>query len=459
VSAAIGTSRFAVVGGGISGLTAAYRLRQRFPDAQILLFERENRLGGQLHTLDFAGGPTDVGAEAFVGRRPEVPALLAELDLTDQLVTPAGRRPLIYADGALHPLPTPTLMGIPASPEPLRGLVDDTTLARIAAEPRRPLVWAPGGDVAVAELVADRFGEQVVRRSVDPLLGGVYAGLAGTIGVRAALPGLAAALDRGASSLTAAVEQAMPPPSTDPVFGGIRDGYRMLVDALRRAAAPDECLGVTVDHLIDHVAGRWSLAAGGRRYDELDAVVVAAGVRWAESLFREVAPQMGRQLHRIETASPVLVVLAVQDPTVLPDNSGVLVATGESLRVKAFTLSSRKWPHLESRRLVRASFGRYGDDGHRWWTDEQLIAAAVEDLAHVLGRHGLDIPVEATEAVVQRWPAALPQYAPGHAAVVAEIRSAATGLPGIVLTGNYLDGVGVPACIAAATAAVKLLPR
>src|SRR5690606_13005541 len=98
----------------------------------------------------------DLGAEAFVGRRPEVPELLRELGLAAQLVTPAGLRPLIWSQGRTHPLPEKTLMGIPSGPESVRGLVDTETLARIAAEADRPLSWEPGSDTDVYRLVADR---------------------------------------------------------------------------------------------------------------------------------------------------------------------------------------------------------------------------------------------------------------------------------------------------------------
>ena len=205
-----GSRSYCVVGGGISGLTAAYRIRLVAGDeASITLFDPADRLGGVLRTEQVGGVPMDVGAEAFVVRRPEVPALLAELGLADRQLGTTGARPLIYSQDRLHPLPPGTLNGIPSSADSMTGLVDDATLAHIAAESKRPLRWQPGGDPAVAGLVADRFGEQVVARSVDPMLGGVYAGSAATIGLRSAAPTLAAGLDAGATSLTNAVRQAL----------------------------------------------------------------------------------------------------------------------------------------------------------------------------------------------------------------------------------------------------------
>ena len=132
---------YCVVGGGISGLTAAYRLRAATADATITLFDPGDRLGGVLRTELVAGRPTDLGAEAFLLRRPEMPALLAELGLSGRQLATTGARPLIYSQQQLHPLPSGTVVGIPSSATSLAGLVDDATVARITAEPARPLRW------------------------------------------------------------------------------------------------------------------------------------------------------------------------------------------------------------------------------------------------------------------------------------------------------------------------------
>lgn len=440
--------RIAVIGGGISGLVAAYRLRQRLGDsADIVVVEQAARLGGVLHTGELAGEPLDLGAEAFVERRPEVLELMGELGLDDQLVRPAGKRPLVWAQGTAHALPGRTLMGIPSDAESLRGLVDEATLAQVAAEPQRPLHWEPGSDTDVHSLVADRFGRQVVERSVDPLLGGVYAGTSASIGVRAALPTLAAALDRGARSLTDAVRDALPPPSTAPVFGGLRDGYGALLRALVEASGA---------RLITTLAAtRVAAAPGGWVVDPLglvDGVVLATPAPVTARLLHYVAPVAAAAAAGIELSSSALVAMALPRETGLPDNSGILVATGEPLRAKAFTLSSRKWPHLGARdvALVRASFGRFGDEAPLSWSDDDLVAAAVADLTTVTGAE-----ITPIQSVVQRWPGGLPQYAPGHTDRIATIESAIAPLEGLAVAGAYLHGVGVPACVASGTAAAE----
>ncbi|WP_280419510.1 protoporphyrinogen oxidase [Nocardia carnea] len=440
--------RIAVVGGGISGLVAAYRLRQALgAAADLTVVEGRDRLGGVLRTGSVGGEPVDLGAEAFVGRRPEVPALLRELGIADQLVHPAGLRPLVWAGGRTHPLPQRTLMGIPSGPDSVAGLLDPETVARIADEPTRPFRWRPGADTDVYSLVADRFGAQTVARSVDPLLGGVYAGTARSIGLRAALPALAAALDRGATSLTAAVSELLPPPSDAPVFGALRDGYGALLRALADRTAATTIRGTGVDAL-HRVPGGWRVDPVG----EFDAVVLATPAPVTARLLAEVAPRSARAAAGIELSSSALVVLELPKETALPQNSGVLVATGEPLRAKAFTLSSRKWPHLAARdtAVVRVSFGRFGDDTTTALSDTELVAAATADLATVTGA-----AITPNSAVVQRWPGGLAQYAPGHTERVAEIEAGLAGLDDLTVTGAYLNGVGVPACVASATAAAR----
>lgn len=442
-------ARYCVVGGGISGLVAAYRLRVAAgPDAVITVLDPADRLGGILRTERIGGQAIDVGAEAFVARRPEVPALLGELGLSGRQITTTGARPLIYSEGRLHQLPKDTVNGIPSRPSALSGLVDDATVRWMLDEPRRPLSWRHGADPSVAELVGERFGEQVVVRSVDPLLAGVYAGSAATIGLRAAAPTIAAALDNGARSLTEAVVAALPPPRAGSVFGAIDGGYQVLLDELVRRSglqwAQVTARGVhpvrSGWEVVDDEGGRWPA----------DAVVLAVPAPRLPALLTDLAPHSADIAGRIPVASAAVVALALPGGTPLPEQSGVLVAGRGPLHTKAVTLSSRKWGRRGSAEMVRLSYGRFGDDLARSTGDDELLTWAEEDLATLFG-----ISVEPVDSRVVRWIDAMPQYGPGHADRVAALRA---GLPpGLAVAGAYLDGIGVPACVASATRAVAAL--
>ena len=440
------TASYCVVGGGISGLTAAYRLRRAVgDDATITVFDPADRLGGVLRTEQVGGQPLDIGAEAFVARRPEVPALLAELGMAGRRIETTGVRPLIYSGGRLHPLPAGTVNGVPSTAASMAGLVDEQTVHRMAGEPSRPMRWRPGSDVSVADVVGDRFGPQVVARSVDPMLAGVYAGSATTIGMRAAVPTVTAALDRGAPSLTDAVRAALPPSTAGPVFGAIEGGYQVLLNALV-ARSGLRWQGTAVHDLARDGAG-WSLRDDEGAQWHADAVILALPAPRLVRLVAAVAPRTAAVADRITTASSVVLALAVPGGTPLPQNSGVLVAGGERLHAKAVTLSTRKWGARGNAELVRLSFGRFGDTIARDTSDDTLLAWSLQDLADVFG-----FDVEPVDVRVHRWLHAMPQYGPGHAQLVAELRA---GLPpGLAVAGSYLDGIGVPACIAAAGRAV-----
>lgn len=491
--------RVAVVGAGVAGLAAAHRLRVLLgPGATITLLEQRDRIGGVLRTVDLAGVPYDVGAEAFLARRPEVPALLDELGLADRLVHPGGAHASIRAAGRTVPLPGGTVLGVPTSAARLAGVLSPGGLAAVAAEPARQLAWTPGSDVALGALLRARFGDELADRLVDPLLGGVYAGRVDALGLRPTMPALAAALDAGAPSLTAAADIATGPATgpaaggptgpvvggatadtvsrapqhgesgdsahrdrisgtPTPVFGALRGGYRVLLDALADAARPDVRLGTTVRGIERSAAG-WLLVLGPANAPEAleaDAVVLAVPAPAVARLLGPIAPAAAAAAAGVELASSVVVAMAFQGrdvPTL--STSGALIAAGEPLAIKGVTHSTTKWPHLHGDGLVRmrASLGRFGEAAALQTDDATLIAQVRADLATLDGITAVPVAVH-----VQRWGGGLPQYAVGHVARIAALEG---GLPdGVAVAGAALHGVGVPACIATGRAAADRVAR
>lgn len=446
------TPRVAVLGGGISGLTAAYRLRTLLGDSAVIeVFERSSTLGGTLHSVAVDGHPVDVGAEAFLVRRPEATALVGELGLSELLVHPGELGPSILSGGLLRSVARPTLMGIPAEPETVAHLADEGDLRLMADEPARPLRWVPGQDVSIGALVGARFGRSVVDRSVDPMLSGVYSARADDLGLRSVLPALANRLDAGAPSLTAAVADALGAATgSGPVFGALRGGYRMLVDELARQSGADVHTDTVVAD-VRRAGSRWSVDGAG-----FDGVVCALPAPVAGKVFATV-DEVSTPLSAVELSGSVVVAMAFDRAVPLPQLSGVLVAGDETVvRAKAFTFSTRKWNHLTAEvSIVRASYGRYGAPVSEV-TDAQLMEWATADLGTVVTTAGGDggevIP---RDAVVQRWTGGIPRYAPGHADVVGALERGRPG--GLVLAGAAYSGVGVPACIGRADAAARLL--
>ncbi|WP_412539707.1 protoporphyrinogen oxidase [Longispora sp. K20-0274] len=453
-----------IVGGGVAGLTAAYRLRRRAPEIRITVVDQAPELGGKLRPATLADLPVEAGAEAFLSRDPTVPHLAAELGL--QVVHPSGAPAAIALKGRLHPIPAGTLVGVPGDLAALEGL------ARVTPEPagHGPLL-APGADISVGELVRARFGAEVVDRLVDPMLGGVYAGRADQLSLAATLPTLAAAARR-CDTLVGAVRLALgtsagpatglaagaggPSGAARPVFGTIMGGMTALVQALAKASGAELRLGLPVRELARTATG-WRLVIGPTRSPEVieaDGVILALPARPAARLLHEYCPAAADEIGVLDYASVALVSLAFPGIE-MPEMSGFLVPASEGYATKAVTFIDRKWPHLAAPdlSLVRASLGRYGDERVLQRPDGELVDLVRGELADLLGRE-LPVPVD---AYVRRWGGALPQYTPGHLDRVRRARAALDGDPTIALAGAGYDGVGIPACVRSGTAAAERL--
>ena len=443
------TERFAVVGGGIAGLAAAWELAARRPGAEITVFE-PGALGGKLRTSPFAGRMVDEGADAFLARVPEGRDLCAELGLDAGLVSPATGGVYVAAGPQLHRLPEGLVLGVPVDGAQLEGspLVGPDAAARVAAEPDRPgQPLGPDDDPSVGELIRARMGDDVLEHLVDPLIGGINAGDTDRLSLRAAAPQLAAAAERS-GSLVEGLRSAPPtgPPGA-PVFWALPGGMTALVDAL--VAALHDAGVAFVGEAVDDVR---SLGT--------DGVVVATPAPAAASLVGAAgAADAAGILAGIEHSSPVLLTLALPAASVRHalDASGLLVPRTEGRLLTACSFASTKWAHLgdadPSTVVLRASAGRTGDDRAIGLDDDALLAGLLADLDDLLGLDG-----DPVEVRISRWRHGFPQYAPGHLGRIAAVEAdLAANLPRVRVAGASLHGIGIPACIRSGRAAAASL--
>lgn len=409
----------------------------------------------------------DEGAESMLARRPEGLDLVRDLGRSGDLVNPGTTSSAILSRGALRPIPSGQVMGVPSDLKALAAahVLSPSGLARVPLDlvlPETPR----GGDVSVADYIGARLGGEVVDRLVEPLLGGVYAGRAERLSFESTLPAVAAAA-RSHRSLIHAVQgiRDAAPKNPGPVFATLPDGLGTLphlVAADITEAGGTVRTGATVRGLRRRENG-WRLTVGPARDPEhldADAVVVAVPAAPASRLLEPDVPAAARELGGIEYASMAIITLAYRATAFprLPEGSGYLVPNVESdtarggRGVKAVTFSSLKWPHLRERDpgvvAVRCSIGRYGEEHTLQRTDEELIATAMAELAATCGV--TELPAESR---VTRWGGGLPQYNVGHADRVAKVRAAVAGAPGLAVAGAAYDGLGIPACIASARAA------
>ncbi|WOT33499.1 protoporphyrinogen oxidase [Streptomyces coeruleorubidus] len=458
VQARAGTGQVVVIGAGIAGLAAAHRLLER--GARVTVLEASDRVGGKLLPGEIAGARVDLGAESMLARRPEAVALAREVGLADRLQPPATATASIWTRGALRPMPKGHVMGVPGTAAALSGVLSDEGLARIDRDAELPRTEV-GDDVAVGEYVAARLGREVVDRLVEPLLGGVYAGDAYRISMRSAVPQLFQAA-RSHTSLTEGVREiqakAAAGRQTGPVFMGIQGGVGTLPLAVAesvRARGGEILTGTPVTELSHSAAdgGGWRVVTGGRVL-QADAVVLAVPAPAAARLLRTESPEAAAELGGVEYASMALVTLAYRRAeTALPAGSGFLVPPVDGRTIKASTFASQKWGWIADENpdlvVLRTSVGRYGETEILQRDDDGLVAVSRHDLKAATG---LDATPVATR--VTRWDDGLPQYPVGHHTRVARIREHVAKLRGLAVCGAPYDGVGIPACIASAYAAV-----
>lgn len=434
--------RVVVVGAGLTGLATAWHLRD---DAEVTLLEASDRAGGEIATIDFAGAPLDVGADAFLARQPEAERLARAAGFgNDDLVAPASRQVQLWVRGRLRPLPGATVLGVPGELVALARsrVLPPVALARAAAEPllpRRHVV----GDRSVGDLVGERFGRSVVDLLVEPLLAGVYAGRADRLSVAATAPAVWDASRRHRSLLAGLARQRAAADAAGPVFLTVRGGLGRLVDRLADGLGTRLRTGVSVLALDrDRVGWTVETTDGMLRADQ---IVLAVPAPAAAELLAPVVPDAARELLAIRYASVAVVALAY-DPSAaraVPAGSGMLVPRSEGRLVKAATWTSRKWPHHAGRDafVLRASVGRVGEPAPLD-LDDVTLATRVD--AEIRWATGITAP--ASEHLVVRWPDALPQYDVGHLQRVDRIRAAlAAAPPGLHVGGAALDGVGLAA--------------
>lgn len=453
------TGHVVVVGAGVAGLAAAHRLLGR--GARVTVLEASERVGGKLLPGEIAGVRVDLGAESMLARRPEAVDLAREAGLGEQLRTPATATASIWTRGALRPMPKGHVMGVPGTAAALAGVLSDEGLARIEHEAGLPRTEF-GDDVAVGEYVAARLGREVVDRLVEPLLGGVYAGDAYRISMRSAVPQLFQAA-RTHDSLTGAVRdiqaRAAAQQQTGPVFMGIEGGVGRLplaVAASVRARGGEILTGTPVTGLRREASGGWRVTTGERAL-HADAVVVAVPAPAAAALLRAESPAAAAELGAVEYASMALITLAYRRADIaLPEGSGFLVPPVDGHTIKASTFASQKWGWIAEEDpdvvVLRTSVGRHRETEILQREDAGLVALSRHDLHEATGLDAVPLRTRVT-----RWTDGLPQYPVGHHARVARIREHVAKLPGLAVCGAQYDGVGIPACIASAYAAVDQL--
>ena len=455
--------RIAIIGAGISGLTAAFALEEhrRAGAVEYTLYESSPHLGGVLRTEHIQDCIVEAGPDSFITEKPWAADLCRTLGLGDQLIgsNDADRKTYILVRGRLIPMPDGLMFLVPTKilPTALSPLFSWTTKLRMARELLHP-PRAAEADESVASLVERHYGTEMVDRLADPLLSGVYGGEAASLSLRAVLPRFAE-MERTHGSLGRAMLAArkkMPrsaSKSAPPLFTSLKNGMQQLVETLVPRLNPSSLITNAAVQSIQPEAGGWRVSAG-LKSDHVDAVILAVPTHAAAQLLSGCCPDLSAELAAINYSSSITVGLAYDREVrqSLPPGFGFLVPRSEGKRLLAATFVHNKFPHRAPNdcALLRCFFA--GTIAENIWqlSDEAIIAAVRNELQQILG-----LQSEPLFARVYKWKSAMAQYGVGHLERLDRIERLRQQLPKLALAGNGYRGIGVPDCIRSGQEAVK----
>jgi oxygen-dependent protoporphyrinogen oxidase len=434
----------AIVGGGISGLAAAYELQRR--GLRVCVLEASARAGGVICTERFDGWVVDGGPDSILVQKPAAVALCRELGIADRLVsTLPPRTAYILREDRLHRIAEGSFLGFPLE---ARSLARSSVFSiggrlRMACElfmPRR------GGDEdeSIGTFVRRRFGNEAVDYLAEPLLAGIHAGDVDRLSTQALFPRLLEA-ERQSGSVLRAFRAMRAKPSPQGAFVSFPGGTRELVDALVQALTPGTVRTTTrVLEIHRHATYRAETHAGPV---QAQAIILAVPAYVAASLLRVFDTSIASLAEAIPYASTATVAIGYERGQVAHplEGSGFVVPRVERSPLLAATWVTSKWPHRapEGHVLLRGFLGGGRDPRRLDSADEELIGMVVDELTHLLAINGSPIFTR-----LFRWTKQSPQYEVGHLQRVATIERHLSAIPGMFITGSGFRAIGIPDCVA-----------
>ncbi|HTZ84185.1 MAG TPA: protoporphyrinogen oxidase [Candidatus Acidoferrales bacterium] len=449
-------TRIAIVGGGISGLAAAYEIEQRRQagtDVEYVLFESSSRLGGVLRTEQINGCIVEAGPDSFVTEKPWAADLCRSLGLGNELIgsNDAQRKTYILTRGRLVEMPDGLMFLVPTKilPTGLSPLFSWKTKLRMTQELFHP-PRAADHDESVSAFVERHYGSEMVDRLADPLLSGVYGGEAANLSVRAVLPRFAE-MERTHGSLGRAMlaarkkMRAGPKRTAPPLFTSLKDGMQHLAESVVARLTPACTVTNAAVDAVQPEAGGWIVSAG-LNSDHFDAVIIALPALAAANVLRMASLDLSTELGAIRYTSSITVGLGYDQDVrrSLPPGFGFLVPRSEGKQLLAATFVHNKFPHRapEDRALLRCFFA--GSNAENVWplSDDQIVGIVRNELHEILG-----LRAEPLFARIYKWKSAMAQYGVGHLDRLDRIERLRQKLPGLALAGNAYRGIGVPDCV------------
>lgn len=453
--------KVAIIGGGISGLSAAVLLeeaRRRGAPIEYALFEATPRLGGVLRTERVEDCVVEAGPDSFLTEKAWALDFCRKLGLDDQLIgsNDSERKTYIAVRGKLVAMPdglqfmVPTRI-LPILFTPLFSLRTKLRMAREFLFRPRPAP-ADGEDESAAQLVERHFGREMVERLADPLLAGIYGASADSLSAAAALPRFVE-MERRYGSLTRGMLQARKRSTQDssapapPLFTSLRGGMQQMADAAAAQLHPAAARTSNPVRALQRERDGWRIIARDCATEIFSGVILATPAPAAGALLEDVDTRLASELRQIPYSSSITLALGYERRafTSAPPGFGFLVPRSEQRRILACTFVHTKFPHRAppDKALVRCFLGGSQDEGALELSDTELVDIIRRELSQLA-----HIRAEPRFVRIYRWRGAMALYAPGHRARTDRIERLRSEHAALELAGNAYHGIGVPDCIA-----------
>ena len=462
-------SSYAIIGGGISGLSAAWYLRKSSPEASICVFESSDRLGGVLQTDYQQGFIIEQAADMFVTRPDAALQLCKELNIDGDLYLthPVEDRAFIGLGKDIFPIPKGLSMMVPTLAGPIRetALLSEDGKQRFLDEHLVP-PCDPNEDESLKSFAIRRFGVEAYQKIIQPMVSGIYTADPEKLSMRATMKRFFD-MEQSAGSLIEAhrrEKEAAGQSTEDEAASGARyslfrapaRGLNSMIVRLQEELAATVSLNVNASVSAvtqgTDASSAWRVRLATGATQDFDGVIVATGADAAAKLLSETSPELSSTLAEIETASSAIVVLAINRNQLQKPFTGfgIIYPHVDNGQVIAISFSSNKFAGrcADDQLLIRAFIGGALQSNLVDLDDESLFDIATKQLDRSLGLTGAPLFQK-----VYRWRNCMPQYHIGHMPRVEKIESLVAQLPNLELAGNSYHGVGIPACVASGKSA------